>query len=363
MKLLIITQKVDKNDSLLGFFHKWIKEFRKHSEKITVICLEKGKVELGENSLPRSENSAEFSTTGVNVLSLGKEERVSRLSYILRFYKYIWQERQNYDLVFVHMNQEYVLLGGLLWKILGKKVTMWRNHEKGSFLTAVAVALADKVFCTSKKSFTARYKKTIIMPVGIDTRVFSRDYNIVREKGSILFLSRISPVKRLDLLIQALNILDKENIRFKLSVYGNAPERDKSYYQIIREESKELEKKDKMIFHEGISNIETPKIYNGHEIFINATEGGSFDKTILEALACGALGVISNKDVTNMIPKEFLFKEGDFNDLADKIKYALSLSENEKEKIRQIESTHVSEHDLSNLSSKLFQEFAKLEKN
>lgn len=136
MNLLILTQKVDRDDPILGFFHRWIEEFSNHCDKVTVICLSLGKYDLPKN---------------VKVLSLGKEEQLrkrpdlgnfkrsvlgeqlNRLKYIWHFYKYIWQERKNYDSVFVHMNQEYVLLGGLIWKLFGKKVMLWRNHPDGSF--------------------------------------------------------------------------------------------------------------------------------------------------------------------------------------------------------------------------------------
>ena len=37
IKLLIITQKVDRNDDVLGFFHGWITEFAKHVEEVTVL--------------------------------------------------------------------------------------------------------------------------------------------------------------------------------------------------------------------------------------------------------------------------------------------------------------------------------------
>lgn len=346
MRLLIITQAVDSKDPVVGFFHSWIEEFSKKYEKITIICLKKGQYDLPQT---------------VEIFSLGKEEKISRLTYILRFYKYIWTKRKNYETVFVHMNQEYVLLGGILWKLLGKKITMWRNHSKGSFLTRIAIMLSDKVFCTSNESFTARYKKTHIMPVGIDTKVFTPDMNVLKENGSILFLSRISPVKKLDLVIQALNILDQENVSFKLSVYGDPIERDKEYYEKIRQESNDLMKKGKVIFYKAIPNIETPKIYNNHEIFVNATEGGSFDKTLLEAAASECLLITSNKAVTNIIPKEFLFEESNINDLAKKLKYALSLSTEEKEKIGRFERSRVLEHDLSNLSAKLFLELKTLE--
>ena len=61
MKLLILTQKVDKNDDVLGFMHGWIAEFAKHCEKVTVIALG-----VGEFDLPRN----------VTVLSLGKDKTV-----------------------------------------------------------------------------------------------------------------------------------------------------------------------------------------------------------------------------------------------------------------------------------------------
>ena len=38
MKLLIITQAIDENNPVMGFFVRWVEEFSKHCEKITVIC-------------------------------------------------------------------------------------------------------------------------------------------------------------------------------------------------------------------------------------------------------------------------------------------------------------------------------------
>src|SRR3989344_3255575 len=134
MRLLIVTQKVDRNDPILGFFHRWIEEFAKHCEQVTVIALG-----VGEYHLPQN----------IRVFSLGKEEQLRKrtdlknskrsvpveqlrkIKYIVHFYRLIWRERKNYDAVFVHMNQEYVLLGALLWKLLRKKITMWRNHHAG----------------------------------------------------------------------------------------------------------------------------------------------------------------------------------------------------------------------------------------
>ena len=56
-RLLITTQAVDLDDPVLGFFHRWIEEFAKHCESISVICLKEGRHDLPDN---------------VHVYSLGK---------------------------------------------------------------------------------------------------------------------------------------------------------------------------------------------------------------------------------------------------------------------------------------------------
>ena len=116
MRLLFVTQKVDKNDGPLGFVHGWIIALAQTFDQVTIICLQKG-----ESSLPPS----------VRVLSLGKETHPSRLRYVALFWKHILAHRNEYDFVLVHMNQEYVLLGALIWKALGKKVALWYNHTMG----------------------------------------------------------------------------------------------------------------------------------------------------------------------------------------------------------------------------------------
>ena len=144
MRLLIITQKVDVNDDLLGFMHGWVAEFSKKYEKIIIIALGVSEINLPAN---------------VRVLSLGKEISKSKIKYLVNFYKYIWRERKNYDFVLVHMNKEYMVLGGLLWWLLGKKTALWYNHKKGNIISNFAGYLAGKIFYTSPFSFFAKWPK------------------------------------------------------------------------------------------------------------------------------------------------------------------------------------------------------------
>ncbi len=329
MNLLIITQKVDKNDDVLGFFHRWIEEFAKHCEQVTVICLQKGEFDLPKN---------------VRVFSLGKENGVSRLTYVLRFYKYIWNERKNYDSVFVHMNQEYVLMGGVVWRIFGKKVSMWRNHYDGSFLTRMAMTLSNNIFCTSAYSFTAQSKKTTIMPVGIDTNLFKNESHVARKHNSVLFLARMSPTKNPDLIIEALKHIHEIHVPCVADFYGNPLPQDEPYLDGLKEKVSTYKLGSAVSFKKGIPNTETPKVYNTHEIFINASPSGMYDKTIFEAMACESLILTSNLNLKGQIDDIFLFKENDGKDLAKQLKYLLGLDIQTKEKCGKILRTYVVEH-------------------
>lgn len=315
MKLLIITQRVDAPDPVLGFFHRWIMECSKHFESLTVVCLQEG-----QHDLPGS----------VKILSLGKEKGNSRIQYIANFYRYIWSERKNYDAIFVHMNQEYVLLGGLFWKLMGKKILMWRNHTDGNFLTTLAVFLSDKVFCTSQYSYTAQFKKTRLMPVGIDTNLFKKNPSVGKKQNSLLFFGRISPVKRPEVFIEACRILKERGIDFTADIVGDPPTSDNKYHEQMKKISEECGLGGTITFKPSISNTEAPSLYNQYEIYINTTQTGSFDKTILEALACETIVVTSNQTLRELLGDEFVFSEGDAQGLADVLATILSWPEYKK---------------------------------
>ncbi len=348
MKLLIITQKVDRNDPILGFFHRWIEKFSESYEKITVICLEKGDYNLPQN---------------VKVLSLGKEklqaisyklQTLKKLGYIFNFFRYIWQERKNYDSVFVHMNQEYVLLGGKLWLLLSKKVFMWRNHQAGNFLTDIAAMFCSKVFCTSKYSYTAKYKKTVLMPVGVDTDLFKATIRQLADKSSILFLGRIAPSKNVDVFVEALGILKNQGIIFSANIYGDTLPKDVIYLEKLKLRARELDLDGILKFQAGIPNYQTPAVYSAHEIYVNLSSSGMYDKTIFEAMACGCLTLASNNNLRGQIDGRLIIGKRETEEIAKYLIVALSLSEEEKDKMIKEEITFAETHNLSALFGELY---------
>ncbi|MCX6781196.1 MAG: hypothetical protein NT003_03740, partial [Candidatus Magasanikbacteria bacterium] len=219
MKLLIVTQKVDQHDDVLGFMHRWIAEFAAQCEQITVICLYEGEHSLLEN---------------VRVFSLGKEWGVGRFGYVTNFFKLIWRERATYDSVFVHMNVEYVVLGGLLWRMMGKRVGLWYAHGHVPMMLRVAEKMVNVIFTSTKSGCRLIGSSKIrVVGQGIDTDFFVPG-NVDKKKDEfrIVVVGRISPVKDYETLIRAVALViesGKISKKMRVTIVGGAglPEQEK----------------------------------------------------------------------------------------------------------------------------------------
>ena len=337
MRLLLVTQVVDSTDSRLGFFHSWIKKLAPSFESIEVICLYQGVHDLPPN---------------VHVHSLGKEKgSVSKLQYSIRFLGLIWRLRNQYDRIFVHMNEEYVLLGGVFWNIARKKVFLWRNHYAGSLWTRIAGMLCSEVFYTSDYSYTARFRNALQMPVGVDTSLF-HPVGDTRKKYSILFFGRITPSKKPDLLIDALALLHKKKTSFTASFYGPTLPNEQGYLMSLREKVKQSDLTEHIAFYDGVEHSKALELFGEHEIYVNLGESGMFDKTLFEASASGCIVLALSTDFRKALTHPILF-EAAAPSLAQMIEQILQLPEEKKEQIRQEQYALVSEHSLDTLMSKL----------
>lgn len=331
MRLLIFTQAVDKNDPVLGFFHRWVEEFAKHFDQIHVVCLKEGIHQLPAH---------------VQVYSLGKENGVNHLKYVFRFYMYLWKLRGHYDRVFVHMNPHYVLLGGLFWKLQRIKIFFWRNHAKMNWMTQVAARFAEKIFYTSPFACTSRYAHARQMPVGIDVETFVPRVTAAHEKIKVLFLGRLSPVKKVEIFIDAVQFLGPE---YEIHIYGDAPQKDAAYARTLQQQASE-----RVSFHPGVTNTETPDIYRAHDIYVNLTPEGSMDKTVLEAVACGTQVIVTNTSFTHVVPPIAIVEGVTPERLAERIVSIAHLSNSERmEGAGRAREMVVEEHSLGKLAKML----------
>ena len=344
MRLLITTQAIDLDDPVLAFFHGWILEIARNFESVEIICLK-----VGRHALPEH----------VRIHSLGKEQGRSRWKYVMRFYYYLWVLRKKYDAVFVHMNPEYAVLGGFLWRIFGKKVGLWYIHPKKTFLLHVAVLFANRVMSASARSFPIRTSKLVALGHGVDTVFFSpAQYTIVSEKLRAMGVARIAPVKRLECIIGAVGALVREQVPIQFDFYGTELDRDRAYAETIRKLVPAATPPEIWTWKGNASPEEVRDAFRAHDVHVNATDSGSFDKVVIESMACGCLTIASNAALQGILPAELLFKEGDSVSLAKALKNIAKKSIEERRilatQLRTIAEDHYSLVALARAIKKVF---------
>ncbi len=295
--------EVNRNDDVLGFFHDWIKEFSVHCEQVTVICLEKGEYDLPAN---------------VRVLSLGKEEGRSRLKYLYRLYKYIFQERKKYDTVFVHMNPEYIILGGLIWKLLGKRMSLWYAHGHPSLGLKIAEKITHDIFSSVPFACRLDSPKVHFIGQGIDTEKIVPVEN--KNKGNpfkLISIGRISPSKDYETLIEAVVELQNRGVAVEATIVGSI---GLSSQQEYYEKLKALVEKNHFIG--SVPNHQITKQLQASDMFVSMTHTGSLDKAVLEAMAAGIPIVTCGEafeEVLGAFAKECMFEKKNKTQLADRI--------------------------------------------
>lgn len=272
MKLLIITQAVDKNHSILGFFHHWIEEFAKHHDHIHVIALQVGEYSLPENVTVHSlkKEDDRFKIEDQNFIS----KLAVRLQRFLRLHSYLLRLHRDYDAVFVHMNPEYLVLAGWWWRLTGKKVGLWYTHKSVDIKLRIAEMFTNIIFTASKESFRLPSKKVHVMGHGIDTNFWTPDAHTSRGPHW-LSVGRLMKTKRHDVAIR-----EAAEANTPLRIVGDGEERSR-LEALAHNIGTQVE------FVGALSSEDLRDEYRRAALLIHRSETGSLDKVVLEAAACG----------------------------------------------------------------------------
>ena len=309
MKLLIITQKVDKNDENLGAFYYWFEEFARRFEKVTIITSH-----LGEENLP----------SNVNIFSLGKEFGRGRLGRILVFFFIFSRNYFKSDIVFFHMIPEFVIASAPFLLFLRRKTALWYVHKSVTWKLKIAEKLVDYIFSASEASFRLPSKKVIFTGQAINTNVFSPSLKKERADGAIRFLavSRISPVKNFDIAIKTFALLkDSWTRRWSFSIVGGPIlASDYEYMNSLKRLSEKNALGGFVNFLGPHSFPDIPDIIREHDFFISLSETGSLDKVVLEAMACGLTVLTSTESYKKVLPERYFLGNQEPAFIAEKIK-------------------------------------------
>lgn len=336
MKLLIVTQKADRRDPILGFFHRWLTEFAGQTEALTVVA--QG---VGDRALPQN----------VHVLSLGKERGTSTLRQILRFWSIIWGTRHAYDRVFVHMTPVWVLLGWPVWAVLRKPVYLWYEIRRGSFKLTLALLCVRKVFSATVQGLPYAHRKQVVCGHGIDTAQFAPD-NGQREGGLAVAAGRLTRSKNYDIILRAFaQVPALKRLRI---AGGTVTARDQEEKAMVERLMRELNIAER-VETGWVAPAEMPSFLCRADLLLHACIGG-LDKVVLEAMACGTPVVSTSGAVRGILPDICLAQP---ETMADHAQQILSLPPADREalaqNLRKIVEDH---HSLPRLIARLVTEMS-----
>lgn len=342
MKILFITQVWDENDSILGFVPSWVDAFRPVSTELSVIALRV---------------SSHKHLEGVPVYSLGKEEGKGRLTKILRLYQLVWSLRKSYDIVFVHMNPEYVVLAGLLWRLMGKKVVLWYAHGSVPFTLRVAEVFAYRILTSTPEGCRLESSKIRVVGQAIDTELFSPVPQIP-STSKLIVVGRIAEAKGQALAVRSLALIHKEYPDATLEIIG-APvyNTDRVYESSVRALTRELGIESFVQWRGPLTRGELAQELPKASLCINMSANGSLDKAGLEALSAGVPVVTANPAFRSVLTGNTLFlflSSQESEEVVHALRSYFALSVTDREKIRaELRARVVAEHSITTFAERV----------
>ncbi|MEM2002112.1 MAG: glycosyltransferase family 4 protein [Candidatus Methanomethylicaceae archaeon] len=145
----------------------------------------------------------------------------------------------------------------------------------------------------------------------------------------LLFVGRVTNNKRIDILIKALPIINKQYKGVKLVVVGDwaSSEEYRKTRQFLEEVARENQVRENVIFTGSVPDV--LPYYRTADLFVTASEHEGFCMPIVEAMACGIPVIAAN---ASAIPETLgdgglLFSPGNYAELAQKVTWLLTSEE------------------------------------
>ncbi len=129
-----------------------------------------------------------------------------------------------------------------------------------------------------------------VIPLGVDIPQKQEDskkllfdkYNISINSPVILFISRLHPKKRVELLLNSLHIINNKNIKFHLIIAGHG---EKQYTEQLKLLVKSLRIQNKVTFTGFVTGYSKTILYQASDIFVLPSYSENFGVVIAEAMA------------------------------------------------------------------------------
>ncbi|MCY3782871.1 MAG: glycosyltransferase family 4 protein [Chloroflexi bacterium] len=353
LRLLMITQELSTDSSILGFAHLWAGELAGLVDQVHVIAASTGAVDLPPN---------------VTVHGLGKERgrgRASRWPLLLgRCLQLIGGARV--DGVLAHMVPAYAVAAAP-WCIARRTpLVLWYASHGLTRTLRAGVRLSSATITSAPESYPLPSPSAFIVGQGIDTaRLAAMPIRSEPPARPVIGVAgRITPLKGLTTVIEAVAQLRDDGVPVELRVAGEPfyPS-DHAYLADVHERVRQANLTEHVTFLGGLPSTDMPEFYAGLDAFVAWRSGTSLDKTGLEALAAGTLLVTNNvvyRAALGGFAGDFLL-ESSPEALANGLRRALALHPGLRTAtIDQLRQAVIENHAASGLAGRLVQVFAAL---
>lgn len=332
MKLLIVTQAADREDTNLGAFYYWFELLARHATSVVIIA---ARAPLEAHAGGATDATGVLPLTGrtgktdfppnVEVYSLGREKGYGKLRRLWRFWKLFARHFARSDAVLFHQIPEFVLIASPFLISRRQTSALWYAHGSVSWRLRMAERFVDYVVTSSETGFRLPSKKVHHVGQAINTDLFfPAPQHPVSKKNPLRFVSvgRISPIKDYETMINACAILrDTWDRQWALTLVGSSiTPGDFAYAEKIKVfvRDKGLESQIQFLGDRHYSEI--PGILREHDIFLNTSRTGSLDKAVLEAMACGLPVLTSNEAYRAILPAQYFIDRPSAEQFAARIK-------------------------------------------
>lgn len=188
---------------------------------------------------------------------------------------YIVNPRGDLETYRINYNNWKKIKKYIIWHLYGK-----RDTQGASCVLTTSQQESDAV---RKLGVTA---PIAIIPNGIDLSCYSQEIvHSINDKKVVLFLSRVNPIKGLELLIDAWSQLPKDLLsNWELHIAGNSDPVE--YVQKLLDKAKNLNLLDSIKFIGPITGEEKMKKYMESNLFVLPSYNENFGNVVAEALMC-----------------------------------------------------------------------------
>src|SRR3989344_9053532 len=269
MRLLIITQAVDRGDTNLGFFHEWILRFSHALEFVDVIAQR-----VGKHNLPAN----------VSVFGVKQRESDNRIIKLWRMLKLLLHLVPSSDCIFVHMAPLYVIVAWPFAFFYGKPIVLWYVHKHVDWKLRIAEKMARRIISASPESFRLKSDKLLLLGHGIDTAFFAEPQR--QPEGCVLLTAgRISRSKNINVLLEGVAMASPDlPPEWKFVISGEPiTADDKAYMRELLGITARCGIGEHVVFAGGVPHSKMPGQYQSATLFLHASTTGSIDKVVLEA--------------------------------------------------------------------------------